>query len=46
MKNKTNHLEENKIDVDSLKEDQKVFIKKKKLILKIQQRFRSEEVKA
>ena len=29
MKNKTNHLEENKIDVDSLKEDQKVFIKKK-----------------
>ena len=40
---KINHLEKNKIDVDSLKEDQKEFIKNRKLILKTQQRFRSEK---
>ena len=38
--NKINHLEKNKIDVVSLKEDQKEFIKNK-IILKTQQRFRS-----
>ena len=36
-----NHLEENKINADSL-EDQKEFIKNNKLILKTQQRFKSE----
>ena len=41
--NKINHLENNKIDVDSLKEDHKEFIKSNKLILKTQQRFRSEK---
>ena len=43
IKNKINHLEKNKFDVDSLKEDQKEFIKNNKLILKTQQRFRSEK---
>ena len=33
----------NKIDVDSLEEDQKELIKNNKLILKKQQRFRSEK---
>ena len=41
--NKINHLENNKTDVDSLKEDHKEFIKSNKLILKTQQRFRSEK---
>ena len=36
------YLEKKKINVDSLKEDQKEFLKKSKLILKIQQRFKSE----
>ena len=36
-----NHLEKNKIDVDSLKEDQKKF-KNNKLIWKTQQRIKSE----
>ena len=44
IENKINRLEKNKIDVDSLKEDQKEFIKKNnKLILKTKQSFRSEE---
>ena len=43
VENKTNHLEKNKIDVDSLKEDLKEFIKSNKLILKTQQWFRSEK---
>ena len=34
IENKINHLEKNKIDVDSLKEVQKEFIKNNKLILK------------
>ena len=38
IKNKTNHLEKNKIDVDSPKK----FIKNNKLILKTQQKFKSE----
>ena len=42
IENKINHLEKNKIDVDSLKEDHKEFVNNK-LILKIQQRFRSEK---
>ena len=36
-----NHLEKNKIDVDSLKEDQKKF-KNNKLIWKTKQRIKSE----
>ena len=42
MENKISHLEKNKIDVESLKKDQKEFIKNNKLILKTQQRFKSE----
>ena len=38
IENKINHLEKNKINADSLKE----FIKNNKLILKTQQRFKSE----
>ena len=34
IKNKLNHLAQNKIDVDSLKEDQKEFIRNNKLILR------------
>ena len=40
-KNKTNHLEKNEIDVDSLKKDHKKFIENNKLILEIQQRFKN-----
>ena len=40
--NKINNLEKNKIHVDSLKEDQKEFIKNNKLILKTQQRLKGE----
>ena len=43
IENKINHLEKNKIVVDCLKEDQSEFIKNNKLILKTQQRFRSEK---
>ena len=42
LENKINHQEKNKIDIDSLKEDYKKFIKNHKLILKTQQRFKSE----
>ena len=38
-----NHLEKNKINVNSLKEDPRKFIKNNKLILKAQQRLRSEK---
>ena len=41
LENKTNYLEKNKIDIDSLK-NHKEFIKNDKLILKTQQRFRNE----
>ena len=37
-----NKLCRKKIDVDSLKEDQKEFVKNNKLILKTQQRLKSE----
>ena len=38
-----NQLEKSKVNVDSLKEDQKEFIKDNKLILKSQQRFKSQK---
>ena len=38
LENKTSYLEKNKIDIDSIKE----FIKNNKLILKMQQMFKSE----
>ena len=41
--NKINDSEKNKVAVDSLKEDHKDFIKNNKLILRTQQRFRSEK---
>ena len=43
IENKIEQLEKNKIDVDSIKEDQKEFIKNNKLVLKTRQRFRSEK---
>ena len=42
IERKINHLIKKKIDVDSLKEDQREFVKNNKLILKTQQRFKSE----
>ena len=42
LENKLNHLEKNKIDIDSLKENYKQFIKNNKSILKTQQRFKNE----
>ena len=42
LENKINHLEKNEVDADSLKKDHKELIKNKKLILKTQQRFKSE----
>ena len=42
LKNKINHLQKNKNDINSVKEGHKEFIKKNKSILKIQQRFKSE----
>ena len=43
IENEINHLEKNKTDVDSLKEDHKELIKNKNLTLKTQQRLRSEK---
>ena len=43
IENKINHLENSKINVHSLKEDHKEFIKNNKLILKTRQRFRSKK---
>ena len=43
IENKINHLENSKINIHSLKEDHKEFIKNNKLILKTRQRFRSEK---
>ena len=37
-----NYLEKNEINVDSVKKDHKEFIKSNKLMLKTQQRFKSE----
>ena len=46
IENKINHAEANQIDVDNLKENHKEFIKNNPLILKSQERFRSEKWKA
>ena len=43
IENKTNHLEKNKTDVYSLKDDQKEFIKNEKLMFKTQHIFRNEK---
>ena len=42
IERKINYLRKKKIVVDSLKEDQKEFVKNSKLILKTQQGFKSE----
>ena len=42
LHNKVNYLEKNEMNVDSLKKDHKEFIKNNRLILKTQQRFKSE----
>ena len=42
LENKINHLGKNEIDIDILKKDHKEFIRNNKLILKTQQRFKSE----
>ena len=44
LENKIKHLEKKKNDLDSLKKIHKKFIKNKKSILKIQQKFKSEEI--
>ena len=46
LENKINHLLKNKLTADDLWENLKEFIKKHELILKAQQRFKSEEHKA
>ena len=43
VEKKINYLRKKKNDVDSLKEDQKEFVKNNKLISKTQQRFKSEK---
>ena len=43
LENEINQLEKSKIDIDSRKENHKEFIKNNKLVLKLQQRFRSEK---
>ena len=42
LENKINHAERNKIDIDRIKINQKEFVRNNKLILKIQQIFKSE----
>ena len=42
LENKINRLEENKIDIDHIKENCKEFIKNNKSMLKTQQRFKRE----
>ena len=44
MENKINYLEKKKVDVDSIKEDYKEFIKNNKSLSATQQTFRSENV--
>ena len=46
LENKINHLLKNKLTADDLWENLKEFIKKHKLILEAQQRFKSEQHKA
>ena len=43
LQNKMNYLEKNKIEKESIKKNQKEFIKNNKSILKIQQKFKSEK---
>ena len=43
IENKINYLEKNNIDWDSLREDQKEFTRNNEIILKTQQRFRSQK---
>ena len=43
LENKITYLEKNKVNVNSLKKNHKEFMKNNKLILKSQQRFRSEK---
>ena len=43
LQNEINHLEKNNIDVDSLKENHKEFSKDNRLILKLQQIFKSKK---
>ena len=40
LQNKINYLEQNEIDIDSLKKHQKEFIKNNKLMLQTQKRFK------
>ena len=42
LENEINHHEKNKINLGSVKKDHKEFLKSNKLILKTQQRFKSE----
>ena len=42
LENKIKYLEKNKIDIASIKENHKEFIKDNKSILQIQQRFKTE----
>ena len=42
LENKINHLEKNKIDIHNFKKHHKEFIRNNKLIIKTQQRFKSE----
>ena len=44
MENKINYFEKKKVDVDSVKEDYKEFIKNNKSLSATQQTFRSENV--
>ena len=44
LENEIIYLEKNEIDIDSLKRDQKKFIRNNTLILKTQKRFKSERV--
>ena len=43
LENKINYFEKNNFNVDCLRKNHKEFIKNNKLILKTQQRFRSEK---
>ena len=45
LDNKIKYLEKNKINIDSLKENQKKIIRHNKSVLKTQQRYKSERVK-
>ena len=42
LENKINHIEKDKTDTDTIKENHKEFIKSNKSIIKLQQRFKSQ----